>query len=147
MTSSNIPTLRLIDQPDGIDSTITAIPAPPEGLGEAGTDLWIDVNTTFNFHDEPGKLAILEQACRTVDTIAQLEEAQRGASLTTKGSMGQSVISPFIQEARQQRNALNSLMKSLGLPDSDEEAVAKAQRRTTQARNAANARHNPGGVK
>lgn len=147
MTSnSNLPTLRVVDQPEGT-ATIAAIPAPPEDLREAGEALWIDVNTTFNFHDEPGKLAILEQACRTVDTIAQLEEAQRGAPLTTKGSMGQSVISPFIQEARQQRNALNSLMKSLGLPESDEEAVSKAERRSKQARKAANARHNPGGAK
>lgn len=147
MTSnSNLPTLRVVDQPEGT-ATIAAIPAPPEDLAGAGEALWIDVNTTFNFHDEPGKLAILEQACRTVDTIAQLEEAQRGAPLTTKGSMGQSVISPFIQEARQQRNALNSLMKSLGLPESDEEAVSKAERRTKQARKAANARHNPGGTK
>lgn len=61
--------------------------------------------------------------------------------------MGQSVISPFIQEVRHQRNALNGLMKSLGLPDVEEGVVSKAERRTKQAHNAANARHNLGGAK
>lgn len=145
--TDKLPALKLIEQDDQIQDISLDIPTPPEDLNDPGTELWVKVCSTFNFHDEPGKVAILEQACRTVDTIAQLEEAQRGASLTTRGSMGQQVISPFIQEARQQRNALNTLMKSLGLPDSDEEAVAKAERRSRQARNAANVRHSGGGKK
>lgn len=75
-TNSNIPTLWLIDQPDGIEATVSALPTPPEGLGEAGEDLWISMISTFNFHGEPGKLTIPERACGTVDTIAELEEAQ-----------------------------------------------------------------------
>lgn len=112
------------------DITGSTIPAPPEGLADAGLELWERVNTTFDFSDEPGKLAVLEQACRTVDQIEELEEARKSASLTTKGSMGQQVIHPFIQELRQQRGSLNSLMKSLGLPESDEEAAARAERRS-----------------
>lgn len=145
--TSNIPTLRLVDQPDGIDTATATIPDPPEDLGEAGTELWISINTTFEHLNEPGKLAILEQACRTADTIVQLDEAQRGASLTAKGSMGQPVISPLISEARQQRAALNALIKALNLPVNDKESVEKSKRRIEQARKAANARHNPGDAK
>ncbi|MGD7003661.1 hypothetical protein [Corynebacterium halotolerans] len=112
------------------DITPDTIPASPEDLGDAGLELWTRINTTFDFADEPGKLAILEQAARTVDQIEALEEAKKDAPLTAKGSMGQAVIHPFIQELRQQRGSLNSLMKSLGLPESDEETAAKAERRS-----------------
>lgn len=105
-------------------------PEPPTELEAAGLELWERVNTTFDFTDEPGKLAVLEQACRTVDQIEQLEKARRGAELTTRGSMGQQVIHPFIMELRQQRGTLNTLMKSLGLPDSDEEQAERAVRRS-----------------
>lgn len=122
------------------DITGTTIPAPPEGLGEAGTELWTRINTTFDFTDEPGKLAVLEQASRTVDQIEQLEDARAEAPLTAKGSAGQLVIHPLIQELRQQRGALNTLLKSLGLPESDEETAARAERRSRAGKAGAEAR-------
>lgn len=122
------------------DITDDSIPSPPEELGDAGTDLWIRVNQEFDMTGEPGKLAILEQACRTVDQIEELERAREQAPLTAKGSAGQLVIHPLIQEVRQQRGSLNSLMKSLGLPETDEETAAKAERRSKAGKTAAKAR-------
>ena len=103
---------------------------PPAGLGEQGLSLWESITGEFDFSQEPGKLAILERACKTADQIAVLEEAIVGAELVVKGSTGQPVVNPMIAEARQQSGLLNTLVKSLGLPDSDEEAQAKAERRS-----------------
>ena len=112
----------------------------PAGLGQAGTDPWMSMHDEFDFTGEPGKIAILERACRTADQIAKLEHATAEAPMTATGSMGQLVIHPFIQEIRQQTTTLNRLIESLGLPDVDEAAVAKADARRTQASRAAQAR-------
>lgn len=114
---------------------------PLEGLGEAGSHLWSRITDSFDFSDEPAKLAILERAARTADQIAELEQAKKDAPLTAKGSMGQLVVHPFIGEIRAQSAALNTLLKSLGLPETDEERAEAAGRRSAAARTAAVARH------
>ncbi|OFT77002.1 hypothetical protein HMPREF3104_03600 [Corynebacterium sp. HMSC30G07] len=119
----------------------------PENLGPAGLRLWDSMVGEFDFQGEPGKVAILERACRVADQIEKLEEASATAPLTAKGSTGQLIIHPLIQEIRAQTTTLNTLIKSLGLPDSDAEAVERAQRRERQARRAANARWSRGGGK
>jgi len=119
----------------------------PNNLGSAGTALWSAMTEEFDFTGEPGKIAILERACRVTDQIARLEEATATEPMTAKGSMGQLVIHPFIQEIRQQTSTLNALIKSLGLPDTDEEAASKARSRHRAATKAANARWNRGGGK
>lgn len=57
-----------------------------------------------------------------------------------KGSQGQQVISPLIAEAQAQTSLLDELLKSLGIPDSDEDTAAKAEQRQRQARKAAQTR-------
>lgn len=47
--------------------------------------------------------------------------------------MGQTVTNPLIQEVRMQTNVLNSLIKSLGLPHSDEDTALKAEARRASA--------------
>ena len=111
-------------------------------FGEAGTRLVETITNTFDFSEEPGKLAILERAARTADTIAALEAEAATQSLTAKGSMGQAVINPLVAEARAQTSLLDKLLKSLGLPDSDEDTAAKAEQRQRQARKAAQTRWN-----
>jgi hypothetical protein len=89
------------------------------------------------------KLAILEQACKATDRIAELDAAMDGQPLTVLGSARQLTIHPLIAEVRSQRGRLASLLKALALPDGqeDEEAEeAKALPRTQQARRAAHAR-------
>lgn len=123
----------------------TQDPEPPEGLGEAGAKLWHRITDTFDFTDEPAKLAVLERAARTYDQIAELEQAKGAAPLTAKGSMGQLVIHPFIGEIRAQTAALNTLLKSLGLPETDEEVAERAAKRSRAGRTGANARHGKAG--
>lgn len=109
-------------------------------FGKAGTRLVETISNTFDFTEEPGKQAILERAGRTADTIEALEAEAATQSLISKGSMGQAVINPLVAEARAQTSLLDKLLKSLGLPDSDEDTAAKAEQRQRQARKAAQTR-------
>lgn len=111
-------------------------------FGPAGTRLVETITNTFDFSEEPGKQAILERAARTADTIEALEAEAATQSLISKGSMGQAVINPLVAEARAQTSLLDKLLKSLGLPDSDEDTAAKAEQRQRQARKAAQTRWN-----
>lgn len=52
---------------------------------------------------------MLSQACKAADQIAELDAAAAEAPLTVNGSMGRTVISPFIAEARVQRGLLVQL--------------------------------------
>lgn len=54
--------------------------------------------------------------------------------------MGQLVIHPFIAEIRSQTTVLNQLLKSLQLPENDEETAARAEGRSNAGKVAANAR-------
>ena len=109
----------------------------PAGLDAAGRRLWRSTVDVFDFTDEPHKVQILTQACRVADIVAELDEAADEAPLTVKGSMGQVVISPFIAEARAQRALLAQLLSRLGLPDTDEESQAKAEKISRTRRRAA----------
>jgi hypothetical protein len=99
--------------------------------------LWLSTVEVFDFTDEPHKVQILTQACRVADVVAELDEAANEAPLTVKGSMGQQFISPFIAEARAQRALLAQLLARLGLPDTEEEAQAKAENLSRTRRRAA----------
>ena len=78
------------------------------------------------------------------DIIADLEHARRNSALTTTGSMGQEVISPYISELRAHRTVLSGLLKSLKLPDSPAGAAQKRAKTSEQARSAARARWGTG---
>jgi hypothetical protein len=109
----------------------------PARLDAAGRRLWRSTVEVFDFTDEPHKIQILTQACRVADVVAELDDAADEAPLTVKGSMGQQVISPFIAEARAQRALLAQLLSRLGLPDTDEESQAKAEKISHTRRRAA----------
>lgn len=81
---------------------------------------------------------ILKGACSALDKIAALEGELDGASLMSKGSMGQDVANPLLGELRQTQAAFDRAMKQLALPDA-EGADAGAQR-SSSARAAAAAR-------
>lgn len=89
----------------------------PAGLQSGGKKLWRQVTDEFDLDSEPHKLAILAQACKVVDTIAELDEAADEAPLTVKGSMGQQVISPFIAESRAQKSLLAQLLARLNFEE------------------------------
>lgn len=92
----------------------------PDYLQERGRKLWQDVLETYELskHEQ----AVLLEACNTVDLIDKMRRALKRDGMTSKGSMGQLVVHPFVAEIRQQRALLDRLIKSLNLPDIEEEA-------------------------
>ena len=121
----------------------THIPRAPTGLAKAGKDLWKSMHAVFDFEDEPDKLAILEQACRTRDEIDRLEAAMEGQPYTVLGSAKQVQVHPLVSEARFQRKTLAELLSRLGLPDNGDPEDPRA-RRSAAGRTAARARWNRG---
>jgi hypothetical protein len=63
------------------------------------------------------ELILLENACKTIDLIDNLEAGMTGQPLTTRGSMGQEREHPLLSEARQQRGLLRQILAQLKLPD------------------------------
>lgn len=122
---------------------LSGVAMPPGGFDKAGKALWQSITRQFVLDNEPHKLELLAQACRAVDTIAALEHEQRNRDLLVPGSRpGQKVISPLVDQARQQRQLLSVLISKLQLPDDigEDEAAAAKQFRVERARNAARSR-------
>jgi hypothetical protein len=113
----------------------------PTKLGPKGRSLWKSIaEAPENYTLRADELRLLEDAAREADLIERLEDAQRDEPLTAKGSMGQTVASPFVSELRQHRSALASLLKQLQLPMSPEQAKQTRERNSTAARAAGRAR-------
>lgn len=94
------------------------------------------------FELRPDELVLLEDACRTIDRIDELDEAQKETPLVARGSQGQPVISPLVSEARFQRGLLTSILRQLGISDvedEDDESTGPMSR-SASAKKAAEAR-------
>lgn len=90
---------------------------PPAGLAERGRAYWQAVVTDYDL--TPSELAILIEACRTLDNLDQLAAAIARDGVMVLGSAGQSVTNPALTEVRGQRLALHRLVSALALPDVD----------------------------
>ncbi|WP_221888624.1 hypothetical protein [Streptomyces sp. WAC05950] len=112
-------------------------PDPPEGLGLRAARLWEDIVDGQELRTD--ELRILEDACREVDLIERMHAELQGAPLVVKGSMGQDVANPLVQELRQHRALVARLLASLKLREDDQEE-RDALARQDQARRAAGAR-------
>lgn len=115
----------------------------PRGLSAAANRRWNGVVTRWDLR--PDELQVLEGACRTMDTIAALRAVVDSEGVMTVGSMGQPVVHPAVQEARQQEALLASLWRTLRLPDEGVDAGARpseagAEERSSSARKAAQSR-------
>ena len=110
----------------------------PAGLGPAGRRIWTTVAKTYDLRID--ELRVLEDACREADLIdrIQAELSDPDHELVVKGSMGQPVSSPLVQEIRQHRSTLQRLLAGLKLPD--EVAADRGQEASAGARKAAMAR-------
>ncbi|MFH9941329.1 hypothetical protein ACH4OT_18660 [Streptomyces murinus] len=112
-------------------------PEPPAGLGEQAAQLWRDIVDAQELRSD--ELRVLEDACREVDLIERMHAELHAAPLVVRGSMGQDVANPLVQELRQHRALVARLLASLKLQDDDQEerdALARQQ----QARRAAGVR-------
>ncbi len=90
---------------------------PPTKLGTKARTLWRSLTSSFQLRSD--ELRVLEDACREVDLIERLEKELRDGPLMVKGSMGQQVASPLVQELRQHRALVARLLKALDLPDEE----------------------------
>lgn len=106
---------------------------PPTGLRAKSRAFWAAAVKAYDFRLD--ELRVLEDACREMDLIDLMEKEQRGRPLTAKGSMGQEVAAPLVQELRQHRTALARLLVQLKLPDEGGDAArSSAARELAMAR-------------
>ena len=112
---------------------------PPEGLAADGAALWRSIVAKYDLR--PDELVWLEQACRAQDRIRDME-AERGGVLTAKGSMGQLIAHPLLQEVRTHEAQIAGLLARMKLPDLVDGAGAGTteQPRSVGARKAAQSR-------
>jgi len=110
-------------------------PAAPAKLGEKARKLWDEIIGTYELRAD--EVRILEDVCREIDLVERLEEEFRDAPTMVKGSMGQMVANPVLQELRQHRAVVARLLGQLKLPDEDgrqAESVSNAARKAAMAR-------------
>ncbi|MDR7310088.1 hypothetical protein J2S40_001146 [Nocardioides luteus] len=89
-------------------------PPPPIGSSPAATAYWYAVLEEQEL--TLSEMAILEQIAETRTMLDLIQSAwvKDGQPTTSKGSMGQEIIEPRIQEIRQIRSQLAALIKQLG---------------------------------
>lgn len=111
-----------------------ATPKMPSRLNAPGQRLWTDTLAKYVLRTD--ELMVLEAACREADLIGRIERQLVKESLTTSGSMGQTVAHPLLGEVRQHRAALASLLRALKLPDEDAASgpAVNAQRKGGESR-------------
>ncbi|MBT2502989.1 P27 family phage terminase small subunit [Curtobacterium sp. ISL-83] len=109
----------------------TQIPVP-RSLKAAGRKLWKE--TTANYVLRQDELETLRAACAELDLIVRMEGELDTAELTVKGSMGQIVAHPLVQELRQHRATMSTLLRALRLPDSEASGLVNQQRSAAQSR-------------
>ena len=100
----------------------------PVGLREKGLALWQRLTAEYDFGAAPEKLLILEEAARTADMVDRLQRVVDDSDLRVRGSQGQPVSAPEVQELRQYRAQFAALLDKLRLPEDDTEgALTRSQ--------------------
>ncbi len=100
----------------------------PGSLDERGRAFWDETVGTYDL--SPGELALLLEACRTMDNLDALASAITATGAMTTGSMGQQVVNAALTEARGQRLALHRLLSALALPDVEGASIPTAKSTT-----------------
>lgn len=123
-----------------MDAEQRRIPPKPAGLGPKSSKIWRALLTKYDFRID--ELRMLEDACREVDLIERMQAELDAGPLQVRGSAGQLVASPLVQELRQHRQTLRALFAALAVPDEDagvqvnqHRAAAMAKWHTTNPRN------------
>ena len=100
--------------------------AAPKSLQKGGRALWRAITSDFDLAQH--ELAILSEACRTVDTCDALDALIRAEGVTVSSPQGVKAH-PATVEARQQRIALARLLTALRIPLDEDQAAGRAPRR------------------
>ncbi len=90
----------------------------PDKLDAAGRELWNHISKDFDL--SPHEAALLEEACRTRDRIAQMRSQVSTDGVMLPSSQGLR-LHPAISEERSQRLALARLLATLAVPGLDDD--------------------------
>lgn len=114
---------------------------PPDDLSHAGRALWIAVVADIEdgWELDAREVALLVEACKIGDQLAQLDAAVAVDGATVRGSRGQTVIHPGVSEGRALRLAQLRLLGSIELVDPTA-AIKASTPQQARARAAAQAR-------
>ena len=91
----------------------TKVPSAPEDLRESGRKLWQEILASWSL--DVHEVAILKQACRTVDLLDQLQASLEADGVMSESSQG-SRVHPAVAEIRQQSVTLARLFAALRMP-------------------------------
>jgi hypothetical protein len=84
-------------------------------LKTAGKALWKAQLSEFRANS-PAELALLEQACKTIDELAQMDADLADMGYIVSGSANQPRINPLLGAIAQHRKLLDQLIVALGVP-------------------------------
>ncbi len=93
-------------------------PSAPSKAGAAGKRLWASVVDEYDLQEH--ELALLVEAVRTVDLLAELDAAVKADGALVDSPQGRKA-NPAAVEARQQRIAFARILAALRLPAGDED--------------------------
>jgi hypothetical protein len=113
----------------------------PKGLAYQGQKLWKAITADFDLTGEPGKIRILEDACKLADSIDAMEKALVGQPMVVKGSYQQPVTHPLVTSIQSARALMSQLIAKLALPPTDEEQAEKREHISRVRREAINQRY------
>jgi hypothetical protein len=91
----------------------TSVPKPPTGLRPSGRALWRAVLNDYELDEHES--TILREACRTADSLDDLQNLLEVEGLTAESSQGVR-IHPALVELRQQRVTFARLLTALRIP-------------------------------
>lgn len=101
-------------------------PPAPSGLKASGRRLWKASVDVFDFDEH--ELALLREACRTLDSLDALQAAVDQDGVVVESPQGVKAH-PALVEVRQQRITYARLIAQLGIPADDEGKSGKSQQR------------------
>ena len=95
--------------------------SPQKGLSAEARDLWQSI--TAEYEMDAAGLALLKEACLSLDRLRQAQDVLKVHGITTKDRFGQIRQHPATLIERDCRNALVKCLKALNLDINPEAAV------------------------
>lgn len=89
------------------------LPRPPAGLRKSGRALWRSLLADYELDEH--EVTVLREACRTADSLDDLQARLDADGLMSQTSQG-SRVHPALVELRQQRIAFARMLTALRIP-------------------------------